>query len=174
MESLEEQFPNASAVDLEAVYSKTGKLQVKMNGYGKKAYNLFTVERGTNTQRLNPNLPKEIKNSLGPERSELIQQKDSEIAEIYRSVEEDCEILNDKSAEPSIQERAREKIEEKVAQRSALENERERLEKGLSLHERVKEIFKKIWLHRYCGFGCCWHNNWCYHQLSHKRPEICC
>ena len=33
-------FPDASSIDLEAAYSKTGHLQVKMAGFGKKAYEL--------------------------------------------------------------------------------------------------------------------------------------
>ena len=31
-------YPEANAIELEATYSKTGKLQVKMFGQGKKAY----------------------------------------------------------------------------------------------------------------------------------------
>ena len=35
-------FPDANATELEATYSKTGKLQVKKFGFGKRAYPLFT------------------------------------------------------------------------------------------------------------------------------------
>ena len=37
-DALSRHFPKASAVDLETSYSKTGRLQVKMAGFGKKSY----------------------------------------------------------------------------------------------------------------------------------------
>ena len=63
-ESLTGIFPDAKATELEATYSKTGKLQVKKFGFGKRAYPLFTVGRGGGEQRLNPILPKQIKSAL--------------------------------------------------------------------------------------------------------------
>ena len=44
-ESLTGIYPDAKATELEATYSKTGKLQVKMFGHGKRAYPLFTKIR---------------------------------------------------------------------------------------------------------------------------------
>ena len=60
-ETLKREFPDAKATELEAFYSKTGKLQVKKFGFGKRAYPLFTVGRGGGEQRLNPILPKKNK-----------------------------------------------------------------------------------------------------------------
>ena len=54
-------FPKASAIDLETSYSKTGRLQVKRSGIGKKSYPLFTKDNKTGQDRLNPQLTKEIK-----------------------------------------------------------------------------------------------------------------
>ena len=65
-------FPDASAVSLETTYSKTGKLQVKMAGIGKKVYNLFTTDAATKQQKLNPSLTKEIKNALGKSAEQII------------------------------------------------------------------------------------------------------
>ena len=65
-------FPRASATNLETSYSKTGRLQVKMFGAGKKAYHLFTKDMNTGQERLNPSLPKEIKKSLGKSAEEMI------------------------------------------------------------------------------------------------------
>ena len=64
-DSLTRLFPRASATNLETSYSKTGRLQVKMAGIGKKAYPLFTRDNNTGQDWLNPALPKEIKKSLG-------------------------------------------------------------------------------------------------------------
>ena len=143
-ESLTGIFPNAKATELEATYSKTGKLQAKMFGFGKRAYPLFTVGRGGGgEQRLNPILPRQIKSALGTERENLIVQKEKEIEKLQESIREDEEIANDENEQPSIRERAREKIDEKLEQIDALENERDELEERVSLREKVKNIFKK-------------------------------
>ena len=65
-------FPRASAIDLETSYSKTGRLQVKRSGIGKKSYALFTKDKQTGQDRLNPQLTKEIKDSLGKSAEEII------------------------------------------------------------------------------------------------------
>ena len=143
-ESLIGMFPDVKATELEATYSKTGKLQVKKVGFGKRAYPLFTVGRGGGgEQRLNPILPKQIKSALGTEREILIVQKEKEIEELQESIREDEEIANDENEQPSIRERAQEKIAEKLEQIDALENERDELEERVSLREKVKNIFKK-------------------------------
>ena len=136
-------FPDAKATDLEATYSKTGKLQVKKFGFGKRAYPLFTKDKDTGGQRLNPILPRQIKSALGTEREILIVQKEKEIEELHKSIREDEEIANNENEQPSVRERAREKIAEKLEQIGALENEREELEERVSLREKVKNIFKK-------------------------------
>ena len=140
-ETLTEIFPEAKATELEATYSKTGKLQVKIFGQGKRAYPLFTKDKDTGGQRLNPILPRQIKSALGTEREILIVQKEKEIEELHKSIREDEEIANDENEQPSVRERAREKIAEKLEQIDALENERDELEERLG--EKVKNIFKK-------------------------------
>ena len=136
-------FPDANAIELEAFYSKTGKLQVKMFGQGKKAYPLFTKDKDTGEERLNPILPRQIKSALGPEREILIAQKEKEIEELQKSIREDEEIANNENEQPSVRERAREKIAEKLEQIDAIENERDEIAERVSLREKVKNIFKK-------------------------------
>ena len=82
-------FPDASSIDLEANYSKTGRLQVKMAGFGKKAYELFTKDR-SGFQQLNPKLTKEIKQSLG-RRAEQIIEEDRNTAAQQRQRWEEAE-----------------------------------------------------------------------------------
>ena len=66
-------FRRASATNLQTSYSKTGRLQVKMFGAGKKASDsLLTRDNNTGQERLNPSLPTEIKNSLGKSAEEII------------------------------------------------------------------------------------------------------
>ena len=93
-------YPEAKATELEASYSKTGRLQVKKFGYGKKAYPLFAKDKNTGEQRINPNLTKEIKSALGPEREVLIAQKDKDIEELQESIPEDEEIANNENEQP--------------------------------------------------------------------------
>ena len=50
-------FPEAKATEIDVSYSKKGRLQVKMFGQEKKAYDLCTVQRGTKVERLTLNLP---------------------------------------------------------------------------------------------------------------------
>ena len=114
-----------------------------MSGHGKRAYPLFTKDKDTGGQRLNPILPRQIKSALGPEREILIVKKKKEIEELHKSIREDEEIANNENEQPSIRERAREKIAEKLEQIDALENERDELEERVSLREKVKNIFKK-------------------------------
>ena len=72
-DALTRRFPRASATYLETSYSKTGRLQVKMFGAGKKASDsLLTRDNNTGQERLNPSLPTEIKNSLGKSAEEII------------------------------------------------------------------------------------------------------
>ena len=61
------EFTKAKASELEVCYSETGRLLVKMFGQGKKTYLLYTKDKGTNKERLNPSIPKQIKTSFGPE-----------------------------------------------------------------------------------------------------------
>ena len=79
----------------------------------------------------------------GPKRTELIQQKDEDIKELEKTIQENLRIADDENTEPIIRERAREKAQENTAKKSELVKQREHLKKGLSLRERVKEIFKK-------------------------------
>ena len=92
---------------------------------------------------INQKLSKRDMKTLGQERDVLIVQKETEIEELHKSIREDQEIANDENEQPSIRERAQERIAEKLEQIGALENEREELEERLSLREKVKNIFKK-------------------------------
>ena len=106
-------FPEAKATDIDASYSKNGRLQVKMFGIGKRPYELYTVDRKTGVRRLNPILPKQIKNALGIEREVLISQRDKDIEELHKSIREDVIIAADENEDEEVRERAREGISEK-------------------------------------------------------------
>jgi len=140
-ETLTQKYPN---------YRKDGNvltLKVSKKYPGKV---VFVGPRGGETplfkndnQTINPKLPKSVMKTLDQERTALVQQKDEEIEEIDQNLRDDQEIVDNENEEPAVRERTREKIKEKTEQRNVLLNERERLEEGLSLRERVKDIFKK-------------------------------
>ena len=52
-----------------------------------KTYPLYSEERGTKKQRLNPSLTKEIKTALDPKHEELIAKKDNNIMELQRFIQ---------------------------------------------------------------------------------------
>ena len=87
-------FPDASSIDLETTYSKTGRLQVKMAGFGKKAYELFTKDR-SGSQQLNPKLTKEIKQSLGRRAEQIIEEDRNTAAQQRQRLEEAEEQLRE-------------------------------------------------------------------------------
>ena len=79
-------FPRASATDLETSYSKTGRLQVKMSGFGKKNYPLFSKDKYTGKEHLNPGLTKEIKNSLGSSAGDIIAEDQTTIEDSRKKI----------------------------------------------------------------------------------------
>ena len=169
-------FPDANATELEAKYSKTGKLQVKMFGQGKRAYPLFTKDKDSGGQRLNPILPRQIKSSLGTERDTLIVQKEKEIEELHKSIREDEEIANNENEQPSVRERTREKIAEKLEQINALENERDELEGGGGggTQRKSQEYLQKVRIYNSsCMFGS-WYSYRSNPRLTDKRTQVCC
>ena len=87
-------FPDASSIDLETTYSKTGRLQVKIAGFGKKAYELFTKDR-SGSQQLNPKLTKEIKQSLGRRAEQIIEEDRNTAAQQRQRLEEAEEQLRE-------------------------------------------------------------------------------
>ena len=107
----------------------------------------------TDGRTINPKLAKTDMETLGPEREILIAQKDKEISELQESIREDEEIANNENEQPSVRERAREKIAEKLEQIDALENERQELEERVSLRK-SQEYFQKVWIYgNSCIFG---------------------
>ena len=91
---------------------------------------------------INPKISKTDMKTLGPKRTELIQQKDEEIEELDRNIQEDQRVANDENEESAVRGRAREKVQENTVKKNELVKERARLKKGLSRREQVKEIFK--------------------------------
>ena len=141
LDSLSRIFPEAKAWELEVSCSKRGRLQVKMFGQGKRTSPLYTEEKGTNKQRLNPSVPNQIKTSLGSEQEVFIAEKEKEIEGKQKSIQENRGIDDDENEDRATRERAR--IIENQERIDAVENEREELEEGTSLRERVRNIFKK-------------------------------
>ena len=106
-------YPNADPTSLETSYSKTGRLQVKMFGFGKKNYSLFTKDKSTGYERLNPNLTKEIKTSLR-ERAEDILAEDGVTIKDERQKLAESERQLKESENNSKENIAKEKLEQEI------------------------------------------------------------
>lgn len=138
--SLTAKFPKASAIDLIADYSKTGRLEVS-KGALKKIYYLFTTNKKTGEEQLNPQLPKEIKTSLGPTTEQI---QDENEKEMTRREKKEEELKNQRElAEENQRDNIDRNIEEEEEQIRNLENVNEQLQERMSLRDRVKAIFKK-------------------------------
>ena len=94
-------------------------------------------------ETLNPRLPKTILETLGPHWTELIDITDKVIEELEKTLQEDTRVANDENEEPSVRERARERVTENTERRDELVQERERIVEKLPLRERIIEVFKK-------------------------------
>ena len=120
-EALTTEFPRARATELQARFSETGRLQVKVFGFGNKSYFLFTEDRLKGDETLNPQLTKEIKATLGPTRKSLIGQNNQEIRDLEERISEDDEIANDRTISETVGQSARERVLENNGWREKLE-----------------------------------------------------
>ena len=154
-------FPDASSIDLEANYSKTGRLQVKMAGFGEKAYDLFTKDR-SGGQKLNPKLTKEIQRSLGRRAEQIIeedrntaQEQGQRLEEAEKQLRESDKISAEREKEAQeiqVQEEELKRTQAKIDAReeeqgSNLESEAElrRLKQLKKNHQTELENKKKNW-----------------------------
>ncbi|KAL9953131.1 hypothetical protein ACROYT_G040493 [Oculina patagonica] len=145
--ALKEIYPDVNFTEIEASFSKTGRLQVRQHesitGKTEKPYYLKTKDKNTGEERLNPSLPKKIKELLGVTREEQIAQKEKEEQEVIERIQQNEEIANDENEDLSVRERARSKTREDRVMLNQIRRGKDELEEGLSLREKVKRIFKK-------------------------------
>ena len=139
-EKLQDWFPDYGKkgfLDLEVVKKKDGTSKVQIRGpYGGK-YNLFTE-----TDEINPKLPKSTFDILGPSRKQFQQENAKLLREVENKIAQNEEVANDQNEDEYVRSRAREKIYEGNERLAELERENERLEPK-SLREKIKDIFRK-------------------------------
>lgn len=109
--------------------------------------------------------------SLGPKRQELIAQKDNNIEELQKSIQEDEQIADYETEDQTIRERERERITEKRQQIDALENEREKNLKKALHQERMRTHSRNTVLQSQPGS---WNNNRSDCEFIDKRLKVCC
>ena len=127
-EALTNNFPHASATDLEVSYSFDKKLQVKKVGFGKKTYPLFTNDRRGN-QQLNPKLTLEIKKALGPKAEVVLLEDDYNIKEQRQNL-----------AEAEKQEKELEKlVSEKLVSEKEMEDMKDKINKAQARKDAISE-----------------------------------
>ena len=139
-------FPEASATDLETSYSKTGRLQVKMAGFGKKLYEVFTKDRSGN-QQLNPKLSKEIRESLGRSANEdrnTIQEQRQRLEEAEKQQRQAETLAAEREKEAQEMQDLKRKIERTQANIDAIQEEYGSNLESESELRRLKQLKKKI------------------------------
>ena len=123
-------------------YGKNGKLltlevrngKVVVIGPNGGPTNLFKADgRTLNPQVLKIKAHQKI---LGPHWTELIEITGDEIEELNKTLQEDTVIADDKNEQPSVRDRARERITENTKRRDQLVQERERIVKKKTVFSR--------------------------------------
>ena len=137
---VEREFPNAEA-SLIADYNKDGKLTIQKS-IAKRPYILFTKNRTTGEQQINPKLPDEIIKVLGTRVEKIIENNEDEITRSQEIIAESQEQLATTSDE-HVREKLNQTIAEKQDAINQLEIANEKIEQRVTLRDRVKAIFKK-------------------------------
>ena len=107
----------------------------------KRGYTLFTKNRTTGEQQINPKLPKEIIKALGEPADRIVEANKEEITRCENKLSELKE--NRKNATPDQLENIDHNINEEQEQIDEIERENEEIEGRMSLKDRIKSLFKK-------------------------------
>ena len=137
---LEREFPNAEA-SLIADYNKDGRLTIQKSE-AKRPYILFTKNRTTGKEQINPKLTNEIIESLGNRSEKIVKNNEEEIEIINKKIAESQEQLATTSDE-NQKENIRQSIDSDMDKKSQLERANEEIEQQMTLRDRFKAIFKK-------------------------------
>ena len=127
-------YPDANATELEAFIDPTTKrLKVKMTGQGKASYFLYTTEKSSNIQHLNPKLSLEIRKALGEsaldQASVLQQERERNLREIVEKTNRKRQLEEEEAAQ---------EVQETRQEMNALRNQiRQRDEESRELEDKA-------------------------------------
>ena len=107
----------------------------------KRDYILFTKNRTTGEQQVNPKLPKEIQKSLGEPAEQIVEANKEEMTRHEKKISELKEAR--KTAAPDQLENIDRNINEQQEQIEELERENEEIEGRMTMTDKIKTIFKK-------------------------------
>ena len=125
-------YPDANATELEAfIDPKTQRLKIKMTGQGKASYFLYTTEKSSNTQQLNPKLSIEIRRALGESTLDQVSVLQQERGRNLR------EIVEKTNRKKQLEEEASQEVQEL---RQDLDNLRNRIRR---LDDEIRELEDK-------------------------------
>ena len=167
---IEAVYPDADSTKLEAFYeemrnpdpnsTKKLRLMIKMRDTGKKAYLLYTTDRVTGKERINPDLSKEIVRALGTEAEKQIddikrlekeakertdaakrqEQINTKTQQQLAKDREELQRLNNKQEQANIR---LENMEKEGGTQIEMENERDRIKRQNANRKREIEATKK-------------------------------
>ena len=111
-------YPDANATELEAFIDPTTKrLKIKMTGTGKASYFLYTTEKRSNIQQLNPKLSLEIRKALGESKLDQVSVLQQERERNLR------EIVEKTNRKKQLEEETAQEVQETRQEMGALRNQ---------------------------------------------------
>ena len=125
-------YPEANATELEAFYDPvTKRLKIKMAGSGKTSYYLMTEDKVSKTEKLNPELTKEIRKALGESTLGLVSVLQEERDRNLREIGEKT------NRKKQLEEEAAQEVQETRQEMDALRNQIRQLD------EEIRELEDK-------------------------------
>ena len=106
--------------------------------------------------------------------TKTIDELNEQEAELNKQIENDKLILEDENTSSQMRAEVEARVAENEEELARLRTEIEKRETALPLREKNQKHFQKIWIHSCCCFPCCWHNNRCDCECTHKWTQICC
>ena len=159
---LRSKFPNWGPLDSSfgVTLNSRGEVVVMLTD-SRKATPHVLIDADGNINEKELNISKKIRTSLGQSAEEMVETNGEEIARHQERIDELQEQRATTSDEKQREDLSQ-SIDEELDAIAQLERENENIEDRMTLRDRIKAIFKKIWVHRIsCGI-CCRRGHWRY------------
>ena len=155
---IKRKFPNFNPTNssFTANIDNYDQVIVKLKRLGGRSLPLFKADI-----EINEKLPKTIKESLGPPADKIVETNEGEILRRQDKIAE-LLIQLQKTRDEDLREGLNQTIAEEFDAIAQLETENKKIEQRMVLRDRVKAIFKNIWIHCICCGICCRRGHWRY------------
>ena len=162
VEILRSKFPNWDPLDSSfgVTLNSRGEVVVMLTD-SRKATPHVLIDADGNINEKELNISKKIRTSLGQSAEEMVETNGEEIARHQERIDE-LQEQRATTSDENQRENLSQSIDEELDAIAQLERANENIEDRMTLRDRIKAIFKKIWVHRIsCGI-CCRRGHWRY------------